>query len=341
MHKIFTVAAALVVAIALGGAAVADCGGNPGVISTKASATDTTQQTLIWTAAFQNDPTFFYSSYFGGTTYCGAYGGCTPVSPNLSATFWRLGAGDPAIGIGNDNGSFDLVGAGGVYFPAYASSGYYGGASLVSGWQPGTDGCIDGGNCLCMLLTDTDGDNTYYAIASAQSSATLTTVLRQPGTDGSGAYAAPIILQPVQAPQITGSTRAGTEVVLDVNVPAPGAVYNSGNTNCNCAATGYRVLTQTLARGSMPPSDRSSGWVEASGVVPIGTPTQVTTSCGATDQDVYLATELVFDSGFGTSVVSRNSSRVECGTTLADPDDKPRTPRPRLDRPSPRGQRGR
>ena len=48
-----------------------------------------------------------------------------------------------------------------------------------------------------------------------------------------------------------------------------------------------------------------------------------------------------FERGFGTTVVSANSSRVECGTTLADPDDKPRTPRPRLDRPNPRGGRGR
>ena len=124
-----------------------------------------------------------------------------------------------------------------------------------------------------------------------------------------------------------------------MSVPsAASGVYNKDG--CDCAPTGYRILQQILPRGSMPPSDRSAGWTDASGVVPATQGTTVTATCGAADQDVYLATELIFDSGFGTSIVSANSSRVECGTTLADPDDKPRTPRPRLDRPNPRGGRG-
>jgi len=101
-QKIFTVAAALVVALSFGTAS-ADCGANPGVISTQGAQ----GQSLIWTTAFQADPSFFYGS-FGGTTYCGAYNGCTPVF-NPVVTFWAQGSGDPANGVGNDNGGFDLV----------------------------------------------------------------------------------------------------------------------------------------------------------------------------------------------------------------------------------------
>jgi hypothetical protein len=45
--------------------------------------------------------------------------------------------------------------------------------------------------------------------------------------------------------------------------------------------------------------------------------------CGSVDNDVYLSTELWFDSDFTAPFVSSNSTRIECGPTLADP-EKPR-----------------
>jgi hypothetical protein len=341
-QKIFTVAAALAVALTFGGPAVADCGGNPGNIVTGAS--------QIWTAAFQADPTFFYG-YYGGTTYSGiAYTGTTPVSENANAIFWRQGFGDPAPGFGADSGIFDLVATGGLYFSAFPSVGYYGGATILTGWQPGTDDCIDGGNCLCLLITDSDGDDTYYAMASARSAATLTTVLEQGGTDGSGFYQQPIVMAPLSKPSIVGSAGVGpqnagggfSELDLSVTVaPTTAGVYEKDG--CSCGPVGFKVLQTIVPRGSMPPSDRSVGWQEAQlsaggpqDVTPLGAMVNVRSTCGAADQDVYLATEMYFDSGFGTSVVSANSTRVECGTNLADPDEKPTKIRPRQDRPTPK-----
>ena len=45
------------------------------------------------------------------------------------------------------------------------------------------------------------------------------------------------------------------------------------------------------------------------------------------DSDVYLATSLVFESGFELQLVGENSVRVACGPTIAQPDDlQPRKP---------------
>ena len=324
-QQIFTLAAALVVALAVGAPAFADCGANPGVISTQGAQ----GKSQIFTEAFTSDPSFGYNAYYGAYTFCGAGNGCTPISGAVSASFWAQGTGDVAVGVGNDNGLFDLVATGGVPYPSFPSYGYHAGAELFSGWQPGTDGCINGGNCLCMLLTDTDGANSYFAIVGAQSSPTLTTTLEQGGTDTSGLYNAPIIMTTVTPPAINGSTRVGTDVQLNVSVGPQGGVYMKDG--CNCGPTGYKVLQQVVPRGNMPPSDRSTGWVEAplagggaQGVTAIGAQVSVESTCGTADSDVYLATQLFFDSGFSTSLVSGNSSRVECGTNLADPDSKPR-----------------
>jgi hypothetical protein len=52
---------------------------------------------------------------------------------------------------------------------------------------------------------------------------------------------------------------------------------------------------------------------------PVGSPVTVEALCGATNVDVYLATQLTFDSGFTTDVVSANSTRIECGPNVANP----------------------
>lgn len=336
-QKIFTVAATLVVVLGIGVPAVADCGANPGVISTQGAA----GVSQIFTQEFAEGADFFYGGY-GATRYCGGYNGCTPVSPNLQASFWSEGLGDPTPLQGVDNGTFDLVGAGQVSFDAFASVGYYAGATIQSGWAAGTDGCIGSGNCLCMLLTDTNGADTFFAVVSGISNTGFTTSINRGGTDGSGNFNAPIIMERVAAPSITGSTRVGTDLLLDVVVNAPASgVYTADGGGCACGPTGYKVLQQLVPRGNMPPSDRSTGWTDASAVTAIGSSiVDLSVTCGAADQDVYLTTELFFDSGFSTSLVSGNSSRVECGTTLADPDDRPRQ-RPSDIRPSQRTRGGR
>ncbi len=50
----------------------------------------------------------------------------------------------------------------------------------------------------------------------------------------------------------------------------------------------------------------------------LDTPATVSETC-ATDSDVYYAHSIVFDSGFETAYVSANSTRVQCGPTVANP----------------------
>ena len=170
------------------------------------------------------------------------------------------------------------------------------------------------------------------------------TFFNQGGSDGNG-NEMPIVLVPVDAPNITGSTRLGNfDVDLQVTVPNSGnGVYQQDG--CNCAPIGFKVLQSVVARGGMPPSTRDLGaWNEpmTSGgqpqdVTALGATASVRSACGSSNTDVYLTTQLFFDSGFSTSVVSANSARVECGPNLADPGDRPKPIRPngpRNDRPT-------
>jgi hypothetical protein len=65
-----------------------------------------------------------------------------------------------------------------------------------------------------------------------------------------------------------------------VSVGAQGGVYQKDG--CDCGPSGYKVLQQIVARGNMPPSDRSSGWTDAplaaggaQGVTPIGSQVEI------------------------------------------------------------------
>lgn len=304
---------------------------------------------FIWT-----EGQFSPSYYAGYPPLMYSADAAPPVTAAFTGVFWKQGTGDPTAGLGDDSGSYDWTNAGGFYYAAYPPSGpyygYYSAASIFATWSgSGVDGCIGTNACDCVLMTDVVGNESRFAIAGALAGATGTTDLSQPGNDGAG-NAGPIVLVPVPGPMITGSVRdAGTfDASLTVMVPAAaGGVYVKDG--CNCGPTGYKVLQQVLARGSMPPSSRNAAdWTEpaldaggAQPVTPLGGSVTIRSLCGASDTDVYLTTQLFFDSNFSASVVSGNSTRVECGTNLADPAPiKPERPRPgRAGKPSPRNRR--
>ncbi len=304
--------------------------------------------------AFQNfggDPGTYYGT--------GAYGpynfsfdpanpANTPLSPAAQITFWRTGTGDPAVGMGDDNGTYDMIANGGFYFsgtlPTSTFGGYIRGGKLLGTWQPaGIDGCVGANSCMCLLVTDQDGVNGDWAILGAMSNANFNSFMDIGGTDGV-ANLAPIRMVNFDPPGITGSRRDAVsfDVELDVTLAAPaGGVYTQDG--CACGPVGFKVLQQIVPEGNMPPTDRDAGlWAEptlvgggAQGVTAFGDTVTVESACGASNTDVYLTTQLIFDSNFGTSVVSGNSTRVECGPTLANPDDRPSKPaRPQRDRPS-------
>lgn len=284
-----------------------------------------------------------------------------PLSAGAEGLFWRLGTGNTALGAGDDSGTWFAsaapIGAYGNGGPGwwyhYSAGGYYYAAELLTGWgaNPGIDGCItSGGSCTCILLTDEVGGVGYFALLANTAAANLDTSFTQPGNDGAGNFG-PIIMAPLPSAAIGGSGPAGAS--SDVNIgagdknitasvstlPVSGRYEQGG---CNCGS-GFRLYATAVPNGgSVPSSRQKSNWTllnQAGGApqpatgTPFGGSVTVEALCdhdgdNVTDADVdlYLAAEVVLDSGFSTLVVSQNSTRVSCGTapTLADPTDRPR-----------------
>jgi hypothetical protein len=352
MTKVLTAAAVLVVALSLSAPVGAACGA-PALITTITAS----GSTFVFNPTFASHYSFFYGPYGPAVySYDGANPAPTPLSAAASISFWAVGTGDPAFGVGNDNGPYDMVENGGFYFGGYTYSatipgGYLQAGRLAGTWEnptaagEATDGCVGGNNCMCVLISDQDGTEGFYAIAGALSDATFSTSINLGGSDGNGNNL-PIALVNIAAPSITDSVR--DQGSFDVNLGISAAAPAGGNyvqNGCACGPSGFQVLQMIVPRGNMPPSDRDIGaWTVPTlgdGVTPqpvtaFGGTVTVRSSCGTSDTDVYLSTGLVFDSSFGTAVVSGNSSRVECGPNVANPLDN----NPSADRPGNRGDRG-
>jgi hypothetical protein len=320
--------AAILVAATASIPAHAACGGNP----------------LIQTVSGPNGTSFIWNS---GTFVPGYYPGLppysttTPWTTSFEATFWALGTGDPAIGPGDDAGIWTVPPFYWAYHnPTYYVGGYYYAGTIFGGWgaHGGIDGCIQNnppGSCTCVLMTDEDGVDGYYAITSnAASAGVWITQLTQPGNDPAG-NASPIILTEMVTPIILNSVRNPVTYDLCLTVTVPHSSlgqYELGG--CECGPVGYRVLEMRIPRGSAPPASRqiSSGWTfmnlcggAPQPITPIGVPVDVESlSGGALDWDLYLAAQLYFDSDFATPIVSGNSTRIEAGPNLAEPEDRRR-----------------
>lgn len=302
----------------------AACGGNP-IIRTYDGVAYGYPDSFVW------NPAQFSAEYYPGYP---PFGIMPPWSFTLEATFWALGTGDPVLGTGDDAGAFTVPPYDWAYYaPTYYGYYYYAGV-ILSGW--GLSGAIDGcvqnnppNSCTCVLLTEQDVGVGYFAIlGNAATSGTWITWLVQPGNDGAG-NAAPITLQPIPKPIfLSVARRPGTfDIDATMTVPAaPEADYTQGG--CECGPVGYRIVQQVLPRGSAPPMDRdASSWEVATvpgggtqPVTPLGQPVVIEGMCSYGTSDMYLAAELHFDSDFRAPVVSRNSTRLECGLTLAEPE---------------------
>jgi hypothetical protein len=302
----------------------AACGGNPEIATD-----DGTNRSFIWT---QN---YFVPYYFGaGYPPWMMNPGNPPVSPEFSGVFWALGTGDPATGLGDDNGTFSQDNW--FYYYSPAPNWYFAGEIDTSWAETGIDGCLDnagatgmfdGDECTCILMSDQDGTDGYFAIASAMVDGANDTYFDMPGSDGNG-NAGPIILMPIPKPYITNTQVEPGTLHIDLTVtvaPFTAGVY--AKDGCDCGPVGFKVMSMTIPLGDPPPDDRNASlWTEleltgggGQTVTPFGSSVTVRSNCGGGNNDVFLATGLVFDSGFAPSVVSINSTRIECGPNLANP----------------------
>ena len=328
MTKVLTVAATLVLALSLAAPASASCGTvasistfvrpNPGVDN---------GTTWVFGPPFQEFGIYYYISPdtgYGALYVYSANAGNPappPVSADASVSFWRLGAGNPALGLGTDNGSFDMIASGQFYVYGYASGPYFEGywyaATIQSGWEPsGIDGCIDRNNCMCLLISDQDGDRGFWAITGGQSDTTFSTVINQGGSDGHGNNL-PIILVPIPTPTVSNvSAMPFFGFGFSASVALSGGNFVQDGCLCETGG-GFRIVAAAVPMGDPPPQSRDSaiwdhpvtlaGGAAQSSPSAFGSTVDFEIGCGAIDQDVYVAAELAFDSGFRTLYVSADA----------------------------------
>lgn len=258
------------------------------------------------------------------------------VSAALEGSFWHVGNGNPTVGLGNDSGSvaaFDTW--------VYVYSEYP--AVIKFGWnEPGVDGCIDNplpasptARCMAAVLTDVDSEGApVFAIMTAAADAGLNYSFEQPS-------AAPINLAPLPKLSLLNTVRTGGGTGVDATVSLAGlgledGLYLAPGGDCTGVGAGgtnlvagYRARRQNVPRGAAAPSDPdTSNWSDCgAGVTPVGQQALCSVPCGG-NQDTFISYSLVLDSGFELGVVGANSTRVECGATVADPDSRIRIRKP-------------
>ena len=284
---------------------------------------DPANRSFVWTATVF-DP-FYFPSY-PPLDYR------PPFTSQLSGSFWISGQGDPSGPGGYDNGSRDLVAAGDLAFATDPFPVYFG-AELNSDWSAmGVDTpvmCPPAGGCTCLLLNDLDlqGKHGLFALVGAANDPVAGTSFNLAGNDPLG-NSLPIVLREVPRPTVTDVVRPQTDTVeITLTVPTrSAAVYESASgAGCFCGPTEFLIRQQVVDRDSQPPVGRlPASWPVAplaGGGVQAPTPTDsavtVEATCPLGDKDVYLVTELFFDSGYSTAFVSGNSIPVECGGNLS------------------------
>lgn len=251
---------------------------------------------------------------------------CDPfsVSLELDGDFWSLGAGDPLVGAGIDDGAFPAFeNAGGYYYTDGWLKSYAGYASYIySGWASDfrIDGCPDPGGCMAIQFSDQVDNIGYFALLTAASD-TQGDFYFDPG--------GPIVLAEIPRPFVVGMNRPDAMSVEATVAPMGSALDGIfADPACPEALIGSRIYSITIPNGALPPQDRNraAGWQPETGVVPPDESAMVTGSCVG-DQDIYLTRSLVFESGFETAFVSENAIRLECGPNFTEIDERPR-PRP-------------
>ena len=321
------VALILVLAVVLSALPAAAACGISHPLST-VNGTDPAERSFIWSATVF-DP-FYFPSY-APLDYQPPFN--TSQLTQLSASFWIVGMGDPSgsSGYDYDNGTRDLFGTGDL---AYGSDPFpvYFGAELNTDWSfMGVDAtlCPMAGGCTCLLLNDVDrqGIHGLFALVGAANDPVAGTFFNLAGSDPLG-NALPIVLREVPRPTVTNVVRPQTdtvEITLTVPTRSAGVYEAASGAGCVCGPTEFLIRQQVLPRGSVPPAGRSlSSWplaALAGGGAQTATPTDgsvtVQANCSGADADVYLVTELFFDSGFSAPFVSGNSIPVECGGNLS------------------------
>lgn len=257
----------------------------------------------------------------------------TENGPSLRANFWALGGGNPALGAGNDNGTFTAQADWLVPSP--------GGWVINGDWAGNTyDGCPDAAqpntDLQRMVASFSDvnaSGNMTYAVACTDRD-----TLAQPQFDFNTVGEQIVLVQAPKATIVNSVRNAATgEATITVGVPDFSAGhYTDGSTGCEQSAVipQFEVYKQTTGRGIAPSTgtDATTPWALVATCSTSGSPAcTVVTTCGGTNCDNYLAVVPKYNSNFTTADaatasparVSPKSTNVQAGSSLAE------TPKPK------------
>jgi hypothetical protein len=272
-----------------------------------------------------------------GGGYCYVTSGGVRTNASIQGNFWGVGAGNPAIGPGVDNGNQGNL----DWMP---DQGFGGGVGLKGDWLVGPsgnpDGCIDtlgAGGAMAIGLSDIDGSAAtgFFAAACVTRDGTAVTEFDYTKI----VPESHIDLKPIPKPVISSSTRIGENTQVTIAPPNFDSIYYSdGSPSCaiNNVITRYDVWVQQTTRGGAAPTDRNTAaaWVLGA-TCAAGQPCNVTVPCAGgpgSSCDAFFAVSPKFDganvvpanAGFGTGRVSPNSFRTHSGSNVATP-PKPKT----------------
>jgi hypothetical protein len=270
--------------------------------------------------------------------YCDAGPPCTSdidssISSGFDGAFWMLGAGDPALDAGADNGAFpalDGPSAGWVRYDVPGQPAFVDGSWAADARVDGCVGDVSEPHCMAMMLGDQRAGIGYFALLSDEADASNEFSFAQPA-------GASIGLATIPRPGINGSQLINPytlRVASIVRTVPPGGLYLDDPQCSAGTVVGYKVYQQLTPRGGTAPVDRTrddgnplTGWEVAVGgagpsgePLPINSPTTLTVTC-YTAKDLFMATSYVFDSGFETPFVSFNAPRILCGNCAVDNDE--------------------
>lgn len=286
-----------------------------------------------------------------------------------NGVFWAWGGGNPAIGLGHDNGTNK-----GDISSNWLQLGYYPDLPAQIGgqfshWQyPGTDGCItetgsssgatglpDGQECMVVLIEDLNGPNASFLALS---------VIPNAGADfeitPANGFPAQLNLVATPKPQVVSSSVVGPNVNLTVQLPVGSTALTRANGfdfKCHGAPgeilIGYKVYSRQWAaagNGTVPPEPAAGDsraitpvggfpatppWVLRSGPapVPVGSPTSFTVPCNG--GNVSLCATLAFggpSNAVGAAPWETKYCSMSSTTVTCDPTMANPTPKPKVGR---------
>ena len=223
---------------------------------------------------------------------CPTYG---TVSDTLSGFFWKLGSGNPAVGVGDDSGTVSALNGFVYSLPSYGYN------WIDADWQaPGVDGCAGSvavNDCVAVVLSDrqpaADGGEVAMAVWTADEQG------------GAPRFPLPFGERLENVPQLNFDYPF-FELLPSYLFSSPAVPTQYLDASCSSPLAGYKVYLQA-GTGGLPDLDPTAwrladgGSLSGGAPIPFGQDADVRFGCTHNDVGVttiFIGHRVVFDSGF-------------------------------------------